>query len=133
MFTRLTFWFISFVLVIHLFIFITFHRSHPSFSFSLLGAQIPKKLKRIFSLGLPSIIFAVTCTMPANLTIYWFINNNITVLFFFLCKQPTIKKYLGIPDPPDMSQVDMSRMASFQDGRSFECKSLLQITKVVSN
>lgn len=60
--------------------------------------------------------------MPANLTIYWFINNNITVLLFNLCKQPAIKNYLKIPDEPDLKQVDMTKMASFQDGRSFKRK-----------
>lgn len=66
--------------------------------------------------GFPLIVFTITCTFPANLTIYWFINNNITVLAHFLTRHPKAKAYFNIPeitekppDPNDMAKFSQSK------------------------
>lgn len=51
-----------------------------------------------FIYSLPIVTFAFTSQMPANLTIYWFINNYITVFVFFMLKIPKIKNLFGFPE-----------------------------------
>lgn len=103
------------------------HSSRSSFplifllSRFLLGVQLGSNMKYLY-FGIPAVIFAVTCTMPANLTIYWFINNNITVLFFTICRQEKVKNYFQILDPPDLEHGKESKndFMSFQKGKSLE-------------
>lgn len=110
--------------IFFLFIFFNHQPSHLSsffdpVSLSLLGVPMQAKFMKYFSYGLPAVIFLVTFTMPANLTIYWFVNNNITVLCHFLCTRPKIKSFLRIPNEPKPESMGMDpmKMMSFNEGR----------------
>jgi len=76
-----------------------------------------KKISRIINIGLPLIILLITSQMPANIAFYWFLNNNITVLFFFLTRHPKIKGFLGIPEqtekPISVEEMNLAK-SNFQ-------------------
>ena len=57
------------------------------------------KFINFFTYAFPTFIFVVTSQMPANLTIYWFVNNNFTVLIHYVVMQPRIQKILNLPTP----------------------------------